>query len=43
VNPFAIGALDEIGIDIRSHRSKSVDGIDPAGRWVTRRRPRWCS
>ena len=30
VNPFAIRALDEIGIDIRSHRSKSVDEIDPA-------------
>ena len=25
VNPFAIRALDEIGIDIRAHRSKSVD------------------
>jgi arsenate reductase len=31
VNPFAIRALDEIGIDIRGHRSKSVDEIDPAG------------
>lgn len=31
VNPFAIRALDEIGIDIRSHRSKSVDGISPDG------------
>src|SRR5919204_6431098 len=30
VNPFAIRALDEIGIDIRGHRSKSVDEIDPA-------------
>ena len=30
VNPFAIRALDEIGIDIRAHRSKSVDEIDPA-------------
>jgi arsenate reductase len=29
VNPFAIRALDEIGIDIRGHRSKSVDEIDP--------------
>lgn len=27
VNPFAIRALDEIGIDIRSHRSKSVDDV----------------
>ena len=25
VNPFAIEALGEIGIDIKSHRSKSVD------------------
>jgi arsenate reductase len=31
VNPLAIRALDEIGIDIRSHWSKSVDGISPAG------------
>ena len=31
VNPLAIRALDEIGIDIRSHRSKSVDGVSPAG------------
>jgi arsenate reductase (thioredoxin) len=31
VNPFAIRALDEIGIDIRSHRSKSVDEINPVG------------
>ena len=30
VNPFAIRALEEIGIDIRTHRSKSVDEIDPA-------------
>ncbi len=30
VNPFAIRALDEIGIDIRGHRSKSVDEIDPS-------------
>ena len=29
VNPFAVRALDEIGIDIRAHRSKSVDDIDP--------------
>jgi len=27
LNPFAIRALDEIGIDIRGHRSKSVDEI----------------
>jgi arsenate reductase len=31
VNPLAIRALDEIGLDIRSHVSKSVDGISPAG------------
>jgi len=32
VNPLAIRALDEIGIDIRSsHHSKIVDEIDPAG------------
>jgi arsenate reductase len=31
VNPFAIRALDEIGIDIRSHHSKAVDGISPEG------------
>lgn len=29
VNPLAIAALDEAGIDISGHRSKSVDGIDP--------------
>ena len=29
VNPLAIRALDEIGIDIRDHHSKSVDSIDP--------------
>lgn len=31
VNPLAIRALDEIGIDIRGHRSKSVDTIPPDG------------
>jgi arsenate reductase len=31
VNPLAIRALDEIGIDIRSHESKSVDRVSPAG------------
>ena len=30
VNPLAIRALDEIGIDIRGHFSKSVDTIPPA-------------
>ena len=31
VNPLAIRALDEIGIDIRGQRSKSVDVIPPEG------------
>lgn len=31
VNPLAIRALDELGIDIRSHVSKSVDTIPPGG------------
>ena len=31
VNPLAIKALDEIGIDIRGHFSKSVDTIPPDG------------
>jgi arsenate reductase len=31
VNPFAVRALDEIGIDIRSHHSKGVDSISPEG------------
>ena len=31
VNPLAIRALDELGIDLRGHRSKSVETIDPAG------------
>lgn len=30
VNPLAIRALDEIGIDIRGQRSKNVDTVDPA-------------
>jgi protein-tyrosine-phosphatase len=29
VNPFAVQALDEIGIDLRGHRSKSVEEIPP--------------
>jgi arsenate reductase len=28
VNPYAVGALAEIGIDIAGHRSKSVDEFD---------------
>jgi protein-tyrosine-phosphatase len=31
VNPLAVRALDEIGIDIRTQRSKSVDAIPPGG------------
>ena len=31
VNPYAIEAMKEIGIDISSHRSKSVDDIDVTG------------
>jgi thioredoxin type arsenate reductase len=31
VNPLAIRVLDEIGIDVRSQRSKSIDSISPAG------------
>ena len=31
VNPLAIRVLDEIGIDIRSHTSKGVQSISPAG------------
>ncbi|HVB79627.1 MAG TPA: VOC family protein [Candidatus Binataceae bacterium] len=31
VNPYAVEALAEIGIDISSHRSKSVDDIDVKG------------
>jgi len=31
VNPLAIRALDEIGIDLRGHHSKSVETIPPDG------------
>jgi arsenate reductase len=31
VNPLAIAAMAELGIDLGGHRSKSVDQIDPAG------------
>lgn len=31
VHPFAVEALDEIGIDIGAHRSKSIDEIDLGG------------
>jgi arsenate reductase len=30
VNPYAIEAMSEIGIDISGHRSKSVDEVDAA-------------
>jgi arsenate reductase len=30
VNPYAIEAMAELGIDLGSHRSKSIDEIDPA-------------
>src|SRR3954471_11421282 len=30
VNPYAVAAMREVGIDIAGHRSKSVDEIDPA-------------
>jgi arsenate reductase len=29
VNPLAVAALHEIGVDISHHRSKSVDDLDP--------------
>jgi arsenate reductase len=29
LNPWAIEAMDEIGIDIRAQHSKSVESIDP--------------
>jgi arsenate reductase len=29
LNPFAVEAMAEVGIDISGHRSKSVDEIDP--------------
>lgn len=29
VNPWAIAAMDELGIDIRGHRSTSVRDVDP--------------
>ncbi len=30
VNPFAIEVMREFGVDISTHASKSVEGIDPA-------------
>lgn len=31
VNPWAIEAMDELGIDLRGHHSKEASTIDPAG------------
>jgi arsenate reductase (thioredoxin) len=31
LNPLAVAALAEIGIDIAHHQSKAVDSIDPVG------------
>ncbi|ACY18773.1 arsenate reductase ArsC [Haliangium ochraceum] len=31
VNPFAIAAMAELGIDLSTHTSKSVQSIEPAG------------
>jgi arsenate reductase len=31
VNPYAIEAMNEVGIDINGHRSKSVDDVDVTG------------
>jgi arsenate reductase len=31
VDPYAIAVMREYGIDLRSHRAKSVGAIDPAG------------
>lgn len=30
VNPYAVRAMAELGIDLEGHASKSVEGIDPA-------------
>lgn len=30
VNPYAIEVMKEVGIDLSTHSSKSVEGIDPA-------------
>jgi arsenate reductase len=30
VNPYAIDVMNEIGVDLGSHSSKSVDDVDPA-------------
>ncbi|MFN0248404.1 MAG: arsenate reductase ArsC [Kofleriaceae bacterium] len=30
VNPYAIDVMKEVGIDLASHSSKSVDDVDPA-------------
>ena len=38
VNPYAIEVMREIGVDLGSHSSKSVDGIDPTtiDTWVAK-------
>ena len=30
VNPYAVEAMREVGVDLAAHRSKSVQSIDPA-------------
>lgn len=30
VNPYAVEVMREVGVDLSTHASKSVDGIDPA-------------
>lgn len=30
VNPYAVEVMREVGVDLSTHTSKSVDGIDPA-------------
>lgn len=30
VNPYAVEVMAELGVDLATHRSKSVDEIDPA-------------
>lgn len=31
VNPYAIEVMAELGLDLSTHRSKSVDSVDPSG------------
>jgi arsenate reductase len=30
VNPYAVEVMRELGVDLSTHRSKSVETIDPA-------------